>query len=384
MSLIDVIKYEGKNDTFVWKHPEEDFNTKSQLIVHQSQEAILFLNGQMCDSFGPGKHTLETQNIPILNKIINLPTGGVSQFHCEVYFVNLVELMSIRWGTDSKIQYMDPEFNFPLSIGANGELSLSVDNPRTLLRKIVGTEVVLSKNDLVVYLRAILMQTVKTYIAQKIKSNKINIFELDENLSLFSKDIQEMLVDDFLEYGIKLNLFKITGFAKPEGDPIYERYKDLFFRKYADIAEAKLKKDVSVIEQEAEKEKTIIEAEALSQKRKIEGYTYHQERGYDIAEKVASNEGVGQFSSMGVGLGVMAGVGNQIGQTITDSLNQVNNQNVDQTKKRFCENCGNPLEEGSKFCDNCGFKLVDDSRCVCGYEFTRPSKFCPECGRKRG
>ena len=60
--IIEVIKYEGNNDTFVWKHPSEDFNTKSQLIVHQTQEAILFLNGQMCDSFGPGKHTLETQN----------------------------------------------------------------------------------------------------------------------------------------------------------------------------------------------------------------------------------------------------------------------------------------------------------------------------------
>ena len=382
--IIEVIKYEGNNDTFVWKHPSEDFNTKSQLIVHQTQEAILFLNGQMCDSFGPGKHTLETQNIPLLNKIINIPTGGVSQFHCEVYFVNLTELMSIRWGTDSKIQYMDPQFNFPLAIGANGELSLSVQNPRTLLRRIVGTEAVLSKNDLVIYLRAILMQTVKTYIAQNIKSRKINIFELDENLTIFSKEIHEMLVPDFEEYGIKLNLFKITGFAKPENDPIYEKYKELFFRKYADIAEATLKKEVSVIEQEAEKQKMIIEAEGLAEKRKIEGYTYHQERGYDIAEKVAENEGVGQFTSMGVGLGVMSGIGSQIGQTVSNSINQTQQETSPQPKKRFCENCGEPLAENAKFCENCGQKVINDNQCMCGYLFVRPSKFCPECGRKRG
>ena len=95
MSLVDVIKYEGDNQTFVWKHPREDFNTGSQLIVHESQEAIFFLNGQALDSFLPGRYELETQNIPLLNKIINIPSGGESPFHAEVYFINLVEQMGI-------------------------------------------------------------------------------------------------------------------------------------------------------------------------------------------------------------------------------------------------------------------------------------------------
>ena len=72
MSIIDVIKYEGNNDIFIWKHPAEDFNTLSQLIVHESQEAVLFLNGQALDLFGPGRYTLHTQNIPLLSKLINL------------------------------------------------------------------------------------------------------------------------------------------------------------------------------------------------------------------------------------------------------------------------------------------------------------------------
>ena len=78
MQLVDIIKYEGENTTFVWKHPSEDFNTLSQLIVHESQEALFFLNGEALDLFGPGKHTLHTQNIPILSKIINIPTDGES------------------------------------------------------------------------------------------------------------------------------------------------------------------------------------------------------------------------------------------------------------------------------------------------------------------
>ena len=83
--IADIIKYEGDNSTFVWKHPCEDFNTTTQLIVHESQEAILFLNGQALDLFGPGRHTLETQNIPLLRRVINIPTGGESAFHCEIY-----------------------------------------------------------------------------------------------------------------------------------------------------------------------------------------------------------------------------------------------------------------------------------------------------------
>lgn len=98
MSITDVIKYEGNNQTFIWKHPSEDFNTGSQLIVHETQEAIFFLNGQALDSFGPGRHELETQNLPLLNGISKITTGGVSPFHSEVYFVNLIEQMGIRWG----------------------------------------------------------------------------------------------------------------------------------------------------------------------------------------------------------------------------------------------------------------------------------------------
>ena len=133
MAIAEVIKYEGDNSIFVWKHPAEDFNTNSQLIVHESQEAVFFLNGQPLDLFGSGRYTLETQNIPILNKIINIPTGGVSAFHCEVYFVNKVEQMAISWGTDSKLQYIEPNFGFPIYLGAGGEMSLRVDDSKKLL-----------------------------------------------------------------------------------------------------------------------------------------------------------------------------------------------------------------------------------------------------------
>ena len=84
MPILDVIKFEGDNSAIIWKHPAEDFNTQSQLIVQESQEAILFKDGQALDTFGPGRHTLSTNNIPILGSIVKLVTGGVSPFHCQV------------------------------------------------------------------------------------------------------------------------------------------------------------------------------------------------------------------------------------------------------------------------------------------------------------
>ena len=282
--IAEIIKYEGDNSTFIWKHPCEDFNTTTQLIVHESQEAIFFMNGQALDLFGPGRHTLETQNIPLLRKFINIPTGGETPFHCEVYFINKTEQMAIKWGTDSKVQYVEPTYKFPLSIGASGEMALSVEDSRKLLVKLVGTERVLDRNQLTTFFRAFLMTRVKTYIAQEMKASAINIFEIDESLEVFSKGIQARLLGDFEEYGVTLNRFFVTTIVKPDGDPQYEKFKELHFRQYADIAEAKLKQQTDVIYAQTEAQKTVIESQALAQKRATEGYTYQQERGFDVAE----------------------------------------------------------------------------------------------------
>lgn len=94
--IAQIIKYEGDNSTFVWKHPNEDFNSLTELIVHESQEAVFFMNGQALDLFGPGRYTLETQNIPKLGKLLNRATGDQTPFHCEVYFINKTVQMSLN------------------------------------------------------------------------------------------------------------------------------------------------------------------------------------------------------------------------------------------------------------------------------------------------
>lgn len=384
--IAEVIKYEGDNRTFIWKHPCEDFNSLTQLIVHENQEAIFYMNGQALDSFGPGRYTLETQHIPIIGKTLNRTTGDETPFHCEIYFINKTEQMAIRWGTDTKVEYLEPTYNFPLAIGANGEMSLRIDNGRELLVRLVGTEKELSQQKLVSLFRAFLMTRVKTYIARIMKENKINIFEIDEQLTDFSDSLKDLLVPDFKDYGIVLERFFVSAILKPNNEPQYEKYKELHFRKYADIAEAQLRQQTEIIEAETEAQKLIIDSKAQATKRVQEGYTYSQERGFNVAEKVADNEAVGQFTNMGVGFGTMVGVGGAVGSMVgtqmNDAMNSINNPALSQSDTAFCDNCGTQLVPGSAFCDECGTPVANYCK-NCNYKFERLGKFCPKCGTKR-
>lgn len=315
-AIASVIEYEGDNTTFIWKHPLEDFNTGSQLIVHESQEAVFFMNGEALDLFGPGRHTLETQNLPLVRKFFSAPTGGVTPFHCEVYFINKTEQMSIKWGTDSKIEYVEPIYKFPIKIGASGEMSLRAEDSRKLLVKIVGTEKTLTQQSLVQKFRAFLMTRIKAHMAAQIKNQGINIFEIDENLVALSEQLHKILLPDFEDYGLSLERFFITTVVKPEDDRAYQQFRDLHVRQYTDVAEARLRQQLGVIEQETQAQRTIIEAQGIAQKRSLEGYTYQQERGFEVAEKMAQNEAVGQMSNLGVGLGMISGIGGTVGQTV--------------------------------------------------------------------
>lgn len=385
--IAEVIKYEGDNSTFIWKHPSEDFNYLTQLIVHESQEAIFFMNGQALDLFGPGRYTLETQNIPLIGKVLNKATGDKTPFHCEVYFINKTEQMAIKWGTDSKVQYIEPTYGFPISIGASGEMSLRADDSRKLLLKLVGTENFLGREKLVSFFRSFLMARVKTYIAQVMKANAVNIFEIDENLTAFSDNIKRLLIPDFAGYGVSLEQFFITTVLKPDGEKQYEKFKELHFRQYADIAEAKLRQQTEIINAETEAQKLVIDSKAQATKRAQEGYTYQQERGFDVAEKVAENEAVGEFTNMGVGFGTMAGVGGAVGGMVGGMMNDAMTSAalpVPQTVNAFCENCGAKLAAGTAFCEECGAPVANTGVCKnCGYKFERPGKFCPKCGTKR-
>ena len=393
--IASVIKYEGNNETFIWKHPTEDFNTGTQLIVHESQEAVFFMNGQALDSFGPGRYTQETQNMPVVSKFFNRVTGDTTPFHCEVYFINKTEQMAIKWGTDTKMEYVEPTYSFPIQLGACGELNLRIEDGRKLLIKVVGTEYGIDQRGLVQKFRAFLMVKIKPYIVNLIREKSINIFQIDEHLQTMSEALHNMLKQDFLDYGVALERFFLANIIKPEDDKNYRRFKEIHFRQYADVAEAKLRQQVGLIDQQTAAQKMVIEAQGIAQKRSIEGYTYQDERGFDVAEKVAANEAVGQFTNMGVGLGMITGIGGSVGNAVGNIMSSTVNQAMAPAPEApaapgksgglICSQCGKELPENAKFCLECGGKATEplaenETICSkCGKKVPK-AKFCLECG----
>ncbi len=329
MKIVDLIKYEGDNNTFIWKHPSEDFNTLSQLIVHESQEALLFLNGQALDLFGPGKHTLHTNNIPLLNKIVNIPTGGESPFHCEVYFINKTEQMAINWGMGN-VNFLDPTHNnYAFKIGASGEMSLRISDSRKIITKLVGTETVLDQETIKKYFKAPITTHIKTMLPNILREKCVPIFEVESYLSELSEILKVRISDEMADYGIALEKFWVNTILKPETDPFYitlNRQRGekvtLVNQGEIDMQRADYQRRVGIIDHTGEVQKRKMDIDAKRYEQEQLGFTYQQERGFDVMEKVAENEGSGsdlRNAAMGIGMGF--GVGGAFGDAITNISN---------------------------------------------------------------
>ena len=232
--LASIIKYEGDNSTFIWKHPIEDFNYGSQLIVHESQEAIFFKDGQALDLFGPGRYTLETQQLPLLEKAYNLPTDTEGTFHSEVYFINKTVQMAIKWGTPEKVRFIDPLTGTPLQLGASGEMNMQVSNSRKLLVKLVGTMNGISWEDgpglsksLQASFRPLITSAVKVNLPTVINKEAIDLLEIDSKLDVISTSLREAILPGFEDYGLTVPQFYVTNVVLPEDDPNFRRIREL-------------------------------------------------------------------------------------------------------------------------------------------------------------
>ena len=234
MALSELIKYEGDNSTFIWKYPHEDFNCMTELIVHESQEAIFFANGQAADTFGPGRYKLDAENIPILTKLVNAVTG-VSVFHCEVYFINKTVQMAVKWGTDSKVRFVEPTLGLPVELGASGEMNLAISDGRKLLLKLVGTMKGIAWGDegagftksLLTSFRPLISTAVKANLPSAIKQQNIDIVEVDEHLVELSDSLKSKILPGFEEYGLTIPQFYLTNIVLPENDPNFKRLREL-------------------------------------------------------------------------------------------------------------------------------------------------------------
>lgn len=379
MAIQEVIKYEGDNDVLIYKHPAEDFNTLSQLIVHESQEAVFFSDGQALDTFKAGRYTLTTKNIPLISKLRNLVSGGVSPFHVEVYFINLATMMDIVWGTPSQVTVKDPVYGYNYSAGANGSFGIKITDGRKLLINMVGTEKELSISGVQKYFKDLIVTRVKNCIAIELSKYSYNVF--NQHLNEISENVAAQIEKDIADYGIKiLNFFVSSITIKPDD---LETLKGL---------------DNSMVQKRFEamgnRDANVIEAEGLAKAREIQGYTWQQEQQFDVSKTFAQNEGfAGNPANMMAQIPLAFSMGNMIGDNITQAassqpVNPISGsqQTPHTTGKLTCTNCGTNIPNGAKFCMNCGAKAEIPKQifCIqCGSPIPADAKFCMNCGTRR-
>ena len=414
MAISTVITFEGSPDDLVWKYSGEEFNTTSQLLVDETHQALLVVNGQAADLFGPGRHTLDVPNIPFLKRIINIPTGGVSPFRCKIFYISQVHQMDMLWGTRGAITLNDPLYDIFLHVMLHGSMSFSVADSRKLLIKLVGFRSRYTAKEMVENFKGLVSSHVKDAISKIMINGMLSYFMINANLFDISEAVKGRLDTIFDEYGIRIEYFNIETIEVPPED-------------YEAVTKSKERRSG----------------------RLIEGYTWQEERQMMIAEKFAGNEGsMGSFGGMIGGMMMGGAMSGSIADIAKQALNAagVTNppQNTAGTDKpwnapvggfdvkdflqngggmksqpqapvqpqspaqpvgnpfqqiiaqptqpspvqpsagsSFCPECGTAIPAGSKFCPGCGKKQETDSVCPnCGSKIVPGSKFCAQCGTK--
>lgn len=407
MALFEVIKYDGNPDVFAWKHPIEALGTWTQLIVNQSQEVVFFKDGRALDLYGAGRHTLSTSNIPVLNKLINLPFGGNSPFAAEVWFVNKVSTLDMKWGTQGPIQLQDPRYHIIVPVRAFGQIAIRIKDSRQFLVKLVGTLKAFGKEDLSNYFRGIIVMNINSLISSYLNQKKISILEIHSHMGEMTEHFKRVVSAAFESFGVQLEDLFIKSLSAPEDDPSVKRLRDALARKA----------EMNIV-----------------------GYNYQQERAFDTLEGAATNESNAGalFMGAGMGLGMGAGLGDMfaaqmpyLGRVMQAGAAAGNRpcpkcSAVNDAQARYCGGCGaamdhspaqqesvrvischacgKPLAPGTKFCAHCGDRYHACARCGadnppesavciqcrtplprpcshCGQSLEAGAKFCPDCGK---
>ena len=226
MAIIDVVNWSAPDDVYAWKYPSDELSTWTQLIVAESQEAILLKEGTMIGPFRAGRHTLDTGNYPLLSTLFKIPTGGKSPFTAAVWFVNRTMPLDVRWGTSDPIQLQDPRYNIMLPVRAYGQYGVQVSDTRKFLLKLVGTMRAFDRAYLVSYFRGIILTKVKDTIAKVITNQKISVLEISAHLSEISDALQQMIEPELDDFGFQLIRFTVNSISVPENDSAVAQLKD--------------------------------------------------------------------------------------------------------------------------------------------------------------
>jgi membrane protease subunit (stomatin/prohibitin family) len=284
MAILDLIQHaDERPDEIVHRVPEYgsgEFRLGSQLVVRESQRAVFVRDGKALDVFGPGRHTISTNNIPLLTALIGLPFGGDSPFTAEVYFVSMRELTDLKWGTPQPLVYRDPDFGM-VRLRAFGTYSMRVADPQLFVAQIVGVRGAYTTSAIEEFLRSIIVNEINDLLGEA----KTPLLDLPGLTRELADTARNALTDDFQRLGLQLTSFQIAAITPPD-----------------------------------EVQKRIDERSGMAAIGDMRTYTQFQ--AAQALRDAAQNPGAsGDLTGAGVGLGAGATLGGAMGQALRDAMN---------------------------------------------------------------
>lgn len=343
--FIEVIEWtDSDTNTMVYRFPVKDNEIKmgAELTVRESQVAIFINEGEIADVFGPGRHLLFTQNMPILTKLKSWKHGFNSPFKAEVYFVNTKQFINQKWGTSNPIMMRDPEFGV-IRLRGYGIYSYKVAEPTVFLKELFGTNASYDTSSIEGQLKKMVLSGLTDLFAE----SKIAALDLAMYYDELSQKGKEKMAQRFSAFGFELTSLYIENLSLPEE-----------------------------VEQAMDKKTSMGVIGNLGQ--------YQQYQAAEALRDAARNES-GGLAGAGAGLGAGAALGGIMANAFTGNQQQPAAPSTTQTEKINCPHCDASINVKAKFCDECG-KAVQKQKvpCIsCQAEINEDAKFCGECGTKQ-
>jgi membrane protease subunit (stomatin/prohibitin family) len=305
----------------------------AQLVVRESQVAIFFYNGKAYDAFPPGRHTLTTANIPMLNKVLSLPWGFTSPLRAEVYFVNMRVFPNLKWGTRDPVAFKDSQLGL-IRLRAFGIFNVRVIQPVLFVNTLVGTQGIYTAEEVEEYLSRVIVSRFNDYLGDQLDT----ILNLPGRYDKLSEGLIERLQNDFSRLGLGLyHLYIISITPPPEVQKAIDDKSRLGI--FDDLNRLLQMKAAMAVEKASESQ-----AEA------------------------------------GAGLG--ASLGFMMPAMFADFFKTPPPQAQEAFK---CPDCQHPIPKEARFCPDCGHQILIFQQCSqCHKNLPPHAKFCPKCGQPVG
>lgn len=394
----NIIRYEGgDNNVIIYKSEITDFSNESVLIVDQSQQALLYKDGQAEGPFLSGRHVLPTNNLPkfrsffakLFSRRKDNREDGSTPFTCDVFFVNMVNDVSVHWGTPTRMMVKDPVYNECVNVGANGSVKVKVSDAMRFVVSMAGQSKEYSMERIAATVRSDILVVLKTHLASMIVESKVSLLEIQTKLLELSAAIERKLNDKLLDYGLCVLHFNIEDISVDEASQGRLLARQSKINARSDIV---LDSDAQTT---ADYNRTVRMAEAKAKEREVQGYTYHDEQYWQTQQKIAEHPAPKAPSNPFAGspypgypypgypypnapypgaVPPVPPINPYYGQQAYPGAQQA----------AICPNCRNPLPAGAAFCSVCGSPVqtqqAQQPQQTYQYSQTAQAAACPKCG----